>query len=88
MRKSYDIAKLKDNINGILLNSADKEKDARETLTTLIESILMETGNYKGFRYLSTKDMEVSQNGISVGIIWDGNKLIWEGTDHTRVHYF
>ena len=88
MRTTYDVAKLKGKINDVLLNSADKEKDARETLTALIESILMETGNYKGFRYLSVKDMEGSQNGISVGVIWDGDKPTWERADHTRVHYF
>ena len=88
MRKTYDVDKLKDEVNIMLLNSTDGSKNEREELIILIESVLMETKNYKGFHYLSVKDMEGSQNGISVGIIWDGNKATFEGTDHTRVHYF
>lgn len=52
-RKTYPVETLKDKINADIRN-ADSE-EARLTLCALIESVLFDTNNYKGFAYIDEK---------------------------------
>jgi hypothetical protein len=89
MRKTIEINNIKEKINGIILNSEDNQKEVRESLGLLLEEILMETNNYKGFKYLTKKDMELSYSGTTVGINDDQKgKTLFEGTDSTRIYYY
>jgi hypothetical protein len=89
MRKTIAVSSVKEKINGIILNSEDNQKEVRESLGLLLEEILMETKNYKGFKYLTKKDMELSYSGTTVGINDDQkDKTLFEGTDHTRICYY
>lgn len=83
VRKTIEVSIIKNMVNDMLLNSSNDQKDTRESMGRMIESVLMATGNYKGFRYLTNKDMEYSDNGNSIGI--DDTLTI---IDNSRVEYF
>jgi len=92
-RKTFKVEDLKDKVNGMLLHLPDDDKNGREQLQSLIENVLMDTGNYGGFRYLGADDMETSINGMSVGINEVNGEVLpynerFANTDHTRVKYF
>lgn len=90
-RKTIEVDTIKAMVNDFLLNSEDLKKDARDTLATYLEVILMDTGNYRGYNYLSAKDMEQSRDGISVGIVGTPDDDVarrFHNTDHTRVRYY
>jgi hypothetical protein len=87
-KKTISIATIKDIINVQLLNSADDKTSAREALSILIEKILTDTGNYRGFSHLRESDMTKSARGTSVGIRWnEGEHDAFRDTDRTRRHY-
>lgn len=88
-RKTITVGKVKTLVNHMLLHSRDDNRSGREALQTLIETILMETGNYNGFNYLTPNDMETSENGTTYGIDKNKDKDHWfDDTDHTRVFYY
>jgi len=92
-RKTFKVEDFKDKVNGMLLHTPDRNKDVREAMQTLVENVLMESGNYGGFRYLGADDMVGSDNGLSVGINEVGAEILpidkrFADTDHTRVKYF
>lgn len=92
-RKTVSIETLKTGVNEMILNTPDEDKSGRELLGLFLESMLMETKNYRGFRYLTEKDMRNSQNGVSVGIKYYVDPFgdparQFDGTDNSRVHYF
>ena len=77
----------------MLLHSSDSDRYARDTMISFIENVLMETGNYKGFRYLIDQDMEKSDYGVVPGrhFTTDGDLSYdqqFANTDCTRVHYY
>lgn len=91
-RKTIKVAAIVESINEYLLNSLDNKTAARDAMGMFLESVLMETGNYNGFRYLDEKDMKLSFEGTTVGIRHgskdDGTYCAdFEGTDRTRVQY-
>jgi len=96
MRKTFKVEALKNKINGMIRDLPDADTAGRETLQTLIENVLMESGNYSGFQYLSTRDMESSSNGTTVGINDVARDLpadeyydaSFKNVDRTRVKYF
>jgi hypothetical protein len=51
-RKTIEVEKVKKWSNNFLMNSPDEMTGERFGITTLIESVLMDTDNYKGFGYL------------------------------------
>lgn len=51
-RKTIPVERVKELANGMLLNSQDEMTKEREGIYTLLEQVLMDTGNYHGFRYL------------------------------------
>jgi len=82
-RKTISVDRVKELANQMLANSHDScgaSPEYRESITALISSILHETGNYKGFRYLSDSETPA---GESFGI--DDDLKIY---DRTRRAYF
>jgi hypothetical protein len=66
-RKTVEVEKIKNRVNRLIENTLDDPAadDTRMTLAILIEGILLDTGNYKGFRYLDIEfeDGEVKTYG-------------------------
>lgn len=50
-RKTIEIEAVKLSINGMLARSADDHAQGRVALAVFLEHLLMDTGNYKGFRH-------------------------------------
>lgn len=55
-------------INNFLRLDAGANRSDRLTACSILESILMDTGNYKGFQYLLASDLP---EGVDPGIIPD-----------------
>ena len=89
-RKTIEISKLVEMVNGILQNSGSDCVGIRQGIMNLVESALFETGNYKGFRYLD--ETEVSADSLP-GIRDTADSSTrgsdnFKNTDRTRVRYF
>jgi hypothetical protein len=50
-RKTFKVNDLTIQVNRMLANSAEDARDGRVALSVLLEKMLMDTGNYHGFRY-------------------------------------
>ena len=97
-KKTIKIEDLRKITNNMLLHSVDEWIDQRQGAMSLLEDILHKTGNYKGFGYLSSRDMLQSNGGTTVGINtnkWPDavkKKMTYaeqfKGTDKTRVYYY
>ena len=88
-RKTIEISKLVEMTNGILQNSGPDCVDIRNGVSNLLESVLMDTKNYTGFRYLD--ETEVSTNskpGIRDTASNTRGPDNFKDTDSTRRYYF
>lgn len=83
MRKTIPIVRLIGHANKFLKYSENEMSDARLCMRHFISSILHETGNYKGFRYLVEKDME---KGKTFGIKYN-EQLDCNGEKYTTTTY-
>ena len=73
-----------------MLRDSVTDQGHRRGIQTMVEQVLMESGNYKGFRYLKQDEVpEGHVPGIYMDV--DGKMLPdterFEGTDRTRVEY-
>jgi len=88
-RKTINVKALVNYANWQLKQSVT-DQGHRRGIQTMVEQVLMESGNYRGFRYL--KQDEVPQGHIP-GIYMDADgKMLpyperFEGTDTSRVEY-
>lgn len=87
-RKTFDVAELVNLVNGICKDSDPEYAERRQGAMNVLECILHQTGNYKGFRYLMN-----GQCSGNPGVRYkDGNILDYparfEDTDRTRVMYY
>jgi hypothetical protein len=58
----------------------------RQGISEVVSSILMDTGNYRGFRYLHQNEVPA---GFAPGIFPSDNyDERFEGTDPTRIQYY
>lgn len=57
MRKTIKVDDILKMINGQLA-AEGSTPDGREAICGLLESILFQTGNYQGYRYLDTSEIE------------------------------
>jgi hypothetical protein len=73
-RKTTDVTAVKENANRLLANSSDNRQDFRNGVIALVETVLLETGNYHGFKYLPSE--------------FDTNGILREDYDPTRVEYY
>lgn len=89
-RKTIEVARIREKINYYLLHSSDENHRERKELAFFLGNILHETGNYKGYNYLTKEMMENSLNGSTVGIAYvtEGNTTRMEKGDDSRVFYF
>ena len=95
-RKTMKVADLKDYANNQLSTSIryERQKEGLESIDAefrkgvmaMIEAVLMDTDNYKGYRYLAQDEVPT---GSTPGIRRDrGEEKQFDDTDHTRVRYF
>jgi len=93
MRKTIEVSRITEKLNSILLHSPDDSEPIRQVADYILTGFLHDTGNYRGFRYLTKYDMEKSADGKTVGIN-DVNmhhatmEEKFDGTDSTRRCYF
>jgi hypothetical protein len=88
-RKTIEISKLVEIANGILQNSGSDYADIRQGAINMIESALMETKNYRGFRYLDETEVDASSRpGIRDTATISRGVDNFRDTDSTRRHYF
>lgn len=90
-RKTFEVEALRKKINDMILHSSDDLSGGRIAVSEILNSVLHETGNYNGFRFLSADDMKNSMLGESLGIRGTFDDDIVErfrDTDSTRIAYF
>ena len=85
VKKTIKVEMIKAIGNEFLLNSGDDVREMREGIAVMISTILHKTGNYKGFAYLYSNDMQESENGTTIGI---NDDLTFSNTDNTRIRYY
>lgn len=56
-RKTIEVGKLL-HMGNFFLASDNTTPDEREAVCSIIESVLQQTGNYQGYRYLDTAEIE------------------------------
>ena len=54
-RKTIEVEIIKEKVNKFLRESKDEQIAQREAQASLLDSILFETGNYKGFAFICFK---------------------------------
>jgi hypothetical protein len=77
MRKTIEVTEMLDWANEMLARTdvyADSKFKAG--ICTAIESILMKTGNYKGFGFLNNEDSETGTLGYYSRVYYTNHKLI------------
>lgn len=84
-RKTVNVEWVRQKANYFFLHSKDDLKDQRFGVIGILEGILMETNNYKGFRYLIEDDMKTSLAGKSVGMTDNNEERIFP--DESRRFY-
>lgn len=86
-RKTFEVNTIKTKVNSMLADSVCSP-DGRMGMLHVLETILHETGNYAGFRYLEVSEVP---NGQLPGIHKDGpiynSDREFSNTDPTRVEY-
>jgi hypothetical protein len=64
-RKTIDVDRVREIANKMLSDSVDDRRDGRISVANMLETILMETGNYHGFRYI---------DGTPTGVVDDSRR--------------
>ena len=60
-RKTVNVTDVLDRVNKALKDSAPEYVQGRQALASLLEDLLMSTGNYHGFAHLATEFVEGKQ---------------------------
>ena len=81
-RKTIEIETLKSRANFFLANSANEQTEQRKGFQSLAASLLMDAGAYRGFRYLTERDVSP---GDTFGITHGAPPVMH---DETRVELF
>ena len=85
-KKTIQVSALRDKVNKMLLDSANENTEGRNALIVLLETMLHDSGNYKGFGYLDKRN---TLTGNTYGVDMSKPQAEWfEGTDKTRVFYY
>lgn len=90
-RKTFDVDSFRNLINNMLAGSVCTAGE-RKSMLIILEHVLMETGNYNGYRYLSKEHVpEGHLPGINVSAFDKETnpsvEALFQGTDNTRVFY-
>lgn len=77
-RKTIAVDALRNKVNGYLRDSHDDRTEARIALHVLLESVLMETDNYKGFTY-RIDEFETDAAGVPTRLrdVYDDTRRIY-----------
>jgi hypothetical protein len=85
-RKTIEVAEIVAKANQVFRDSGNEFKTGRAATKLLVEDILMKTGNYKGFNYLTESEVEP---GKSFGIEWSNQpKPEPKFHDQTRIKFY
>ena len=88
-RKTISVEALKNRINNSLKMSGDDYKEGRRALMSTIEDILHETGNYKGFGFITKDERVLANSNLSYGMYkGEDGQYYFDGCDRTRVFYY
>ena len=82
-RKTIPVENIREQANRIFLNSKNDYADQRKALQYFVGDLLMQTGNYKGFGYLSKSDVTP---GTTFGI--DRDTLPVTFPDESRIFFY
>jgi hypothetical protein len=87
-RKTFNVEEFKASINRMLAGSVITP-EGRKSMIIILEDVLMQTGNYKGFRYLSEKEVPAGHKaGINHSDYFQPtHEELFDNTDNTRVCY-
>jgi hypothetical protein len=80
--KTIAVDDVKARANQVFRDSGDEFKTGRAATKLFAEDILMKTGNYKGFRYLSAE--ETGGKSFGIRFAHDGSPIF---PDQTRVAF-
>lgn len=83
-KKTIKVIELINKANSMLQKSTC-DPEGRLGIMTLLESVLSDTGNHRGFRYL--RETEVPE-GHKAGIYYVNGEPDCNNTDRTRVKYY
>lgn len=88
-RKTFIVSELVDMVNGICKDSAPEMEDRRQGAMNVLEAVLHDTGNYRGFRYLLEGECR-GRPGVNYlnNLPHPDPDLRFKDTDRTRVMYF
>lgn len=88
-RKTFNVSELVDMVNGICKDSAPDLVDRRQGAMNVLEAVLHQTGNYRGFGYLLKGECDGNPGVNYLGNLPHPNyDLRFKDTDRTRVMYF
>ena len=89
-RKTISVISLINRTNEICKNSQANAVDVRQGAMTLLESVLHDTGSYKGFRYLLSSEIQDGSPGVNYLNGQPDPDLTqrFANTDRTRVQYY
>jgi len=79
-RKTIAVSDVRDLINGMLADSNDDRSEGRTALAVALETILMNTGNYRGYQALRSEYLPADQQ--------TADRVLRDGYDDTRRRYF
>ena len=87
-RKTFCVEEFKQSINRMLAGSVISPEE-RKSMIIILEDVLMQTGNYNGFRYLNEKEVPVGHKaGINISEYFQPtHEELFGNTDNTRVCY-
>lgn len=87
-RKTINVSALTDMVNSILKDSGANQAVMREGAINVLEAVLHETGNYRGFRYLLSGECD-GLPGVNYlnGLPHPNYEKRFANTDNTRVSY-
>jgi hypothetical protein len=79
-RKTISVEELRDAMNHVLANSVDDYRQGRIAVALTLESILMSTGNYRGYGLLGSEFLPADEQV--------GNNVLRADADDTRRRYY
>jgi hypothetical protein len=82
-RKTIPVENIREQANRFFQNSKNDFADQRKALQYFVGDLLMQTGNYKGFGYLSKSDVK---EGSTFGI--DRTNLPATFPDESRIFFY
>lgn len=86
-QKTVRVEEIRSRVNERLSMTADGMTEYRMHLSGFLEGLLMDTGNYSGFGYITPEMRAVTARPLnSVGMVKNGEE--WEIIDKSRRFYY